>query len=99
MSDMLTIGGKNFTSRLMTGTGKHRNTEDLLAALEEGLFCLNALFRCYLLCHHILSLLAAWLLALLAGLFAVFQDACDPGAKALLVLGSFCFQVLGQGWP
>ena len=34
MSDMLTIGGKNFTSRLMTGTGKHRNTEDLLAALE-----------------------------------------------------------------
>ena len=34
MSDMLTIGGKNFSSRLMTGTGKHRNTEDLLAALE-----------------------------------------------------------------
>jgi thiazole synthase len=31
--DKLTIGGIEFTSRLMTGTGKHRSTEDLLAAL------------------------------------------------------------------
>lgn len=34
MSDQLTIGAKNFTSRLMTGTGKYRSTEDLIASVE-----------------------------------------------------------------
>jgi thiazole synthase len=34
MSDELVIAGKSFTSRLMTGTGKHRSSEDLKAAVE-----------------------------------------------------------------
>lgn len=34
MSDELVIAGKSFTSRLMTGTGKHRSSEDLKAAIE-----------------------------------------------------------------
>ena len=36
MSDELVIAGKTFKSRLMTGTGKHRSVEDLLAAVEES---------------------------------------------------------------
>ncbi|MDP6273065.1 MAG: hypothetical protein QGI84_03595 [Dehalococcoidia bacterium] len=36
MSDHLTIGGKTFTSRLMTGTGKHRSPEDLVASVEAS---------------------------------------------------------------
>ena len=36
MSDQLTIGGKTFTSRLMTGTGKHRSPEDLVASVEAS---------------------------------------------------------------
>ncbi|HCH07703.1 MAG TPA: thiazole synthase, partial [Dehalococcoidia bacterium] len=31
MDDRLTIGGKEFGSRLMTGTGKHRSMADLVA--------------------------------------------------------------------
>lgn len=34
MSDELVIAGKSFKSRLMTGTGKHRSTADLKAAIE-----------------------------------------------------------------
>jgi thiazole synthase len=36
MSDQLTIGGKTFSSRLMTGTGKHRSPEDLVASVEAS---------------------------------------------------------------
>ena len=36
MSDELVIAGKTFKSRLMTGTGKHRSVEDLLAAVEQS---------------------------------------------------------------
>ncbi len=36
MSDQLTIGGKTFNSRLMTGTGKHRSPEDLVASVEAS---------------------------------------------------------------
>ena len=36
MSDQLTIGGKTFTSRLMTGTGKHKSPEDLVASAEAS---------------------------------------------------------------
>jgi thiazole synthase len=36
MSDNLVIGGKSFTSRLMTGTGKHRSSEDLQAAVKAS---------------------------------------------------------------
>ena len=36
ISDQLTIGGKTFTSRLMTGTGKHRSPEDLVASVEAS---------------------------------------------------------------
>src|ERR1051325_10386556 len=32
----LTIGGKRFTSRLMLGTGKYRNAEEMNAALEAS---------------------------------------------------------------
>ncbi len=34
MSDELVIAGKSFTSRLLTGTGKHRSTADLAAAIK-----------------------------------------------------------------
>ena len=34
MADELVIAGKTFTSRLMTGTGKHRSVADLAAAIE-----------------------------------------------------------------
>ncbi|MDA1297379.1 MAG: thiazole synthase [Chloroflexi bacterium] len=33
MSDQLVIAGKSFTSRLMTGTGKHRSAADLAASI------------------------------------------------------------------
>ena len=36
MNDPLIIGGKKFSSRLMTGTGKHRSTEELLASVEAS---------------------------------------------------------------
>ena len=36
MNDPLTIAGKKFSSRLMTGTGKHRSTEELLASVEAS---------------------------------------------------------------
>lgn len=36
MSDELVIGGKSFTSRLMTGTGKHRSSADLAAAIAAS---------------------------------------------------------------
>ena len=34
--DKLTIGGKTFRSRLMLGTGKYRNAEEMNAALEAS---------------------------------------------------------------
>lgn len=34
--DLLTIGGKTFKSRLMLGTGKYRNAEEMNAALEAS---------------------------------------------------------------
>ena len=34
--DRLTIGGKTFRSRLMLGTGKYRNAEEMNAALEAS---------------------------------------------------------------
>jgi thiazole synthase len=34
--DLLTIGGKTFTSRLMLGTGKYRNADEMNAALEAS---------------------------------------------------------------
>ena len=36
MDDPLIIGGKKFSSRLMTGTGKHRSTEEMLASVEAS---------------------------------------------------------------
>ena len=36
MADELIIAGKKFTSRLMTGTGKHRSIEDLKAAVAAS---------------------------------------------------------------
>lgn len=36
MSDGLVIAGKTFNSRLMTGTGKHRSSADLAAAIAES---------------------------------------------------------------
>ena len=36
MGDQLTIAGKTFNSRLMTGTGKHRSVADLLASVEKS---------------------------------------------------------------
>jgi len=36
MGDQLTIAGKTFRSRLMTGTGKHRSVADLLASVETS---------------------------------------------------------------
>jgi len=35
MDDQLTIAGKTFNSRLMTGTGKHKTVEDLMASVEK----------------------------------------------------------------
>jgi thiazole synthase len=35
-TDLLTIGGKTFRSRLMLGTGKYRNAEEMNAALEAS---------------------------------------------------------------
>ncbi|NCG35703.1 MAG: thiazole synthase [Dehalococcoidales bacterium] len=34
--DKLTIAGKKFNSRLITGTGKHRSSEDLLKSIEAS---------------------------------------------------------------
>lgn len=34
--DVLTIGGKQFRSRLMTGTGKHRTMEEMVASVEAS---------------------------------------------------------------
>lgn len=36
MGDELVIAGKSFTSRLMTGTGKHRSSADLVAAIAAS---------------------------------------------------------------
>jgi thiazole synthase len=36
MEDYLVIGGKKFTSRLLTGTGRFRNNDEMLAALEAS---------------------------------------------------------------
>jgi len=36
MGDQLTIAGKTFDSRLMTGTGKHGSVADLLASVEQS---------------------------------------------------------------
>ena len=36
MDDQLTIAGKTFNSRLMTGTGKHKTVEDLMASVEKS---------------------------------------------------------------
>jgi thiazole synthase ThiGH ThiG subunit len=36
VDDLLTIGGKTFKSRLMLGTGKYRNAEEMNAALEAS---------------------------------------------------------------
>ena len=36
MGDELVIAGKSFTSRLMTGTGKHRSSADLAAAIAAS---------------------------------------------------------------
>lgn len=36
MEDRLVIAGKSFRSRLMTGTGKHRSSEDLLSSVEAS---------------------------------------------------------------
>ncbi len=36
MADELVIAGKSFTSRLMTGTGKHRSSGDLAASVESS---------------------------------------------------------------
>jgi len=36
MNDPLIIAGKSFGSRLLTGTGKHRSTEELLASVEAS---------------------------------------------------------------
>src|SRR5688572_11540699 len=36
MSDYLEIAGKRFSSRLMTGTGKHRSPDELLASIEAS---------------------------------------------------------------
>ena len=36
MDDQLTIAGKTFNSRLMTGTGKHKTVGDLVASVEKS---------------------------------------------------------------
>ncbi len=36
MEDALVIGGKQFSSRLMTGTGKHRSMEEMVASVEAS---------------------------------------------------------------
>ena len=36
MKDPLIIGGKEFRSRLMTGTGKHRSIEEMVASVEAS---------------------------------------------------------------
>src|SRR5947209_16500384 len=36
MDDFLTIAGRRFASRLMLGTGRHRNVDELLASLEAS---------------------------------------------------------------
>jgi thiazole synthase len=36
MNDDLTIAGQSFKSRLMTGTGKHRSAQELLASVEAS---------------------------------------------------------------
>ncbi len=36
MSDELVIAGKSFTSRLLTGTGKHRSSEDLASSIAAS---------------------------------------------------------------
>ncbi|SVD04780.1 uncharacterized protein METZ01_LOCUS357634, partial [marine metagenome] len=36
MDDQLTIAGKTFNSRLMTGTGKHKTVGDLMASVEKS---------------------------------------------------------------
>ena len=36
MDDKLIIGGKSFSSRLITGTGKHRTPEDIVAVRDKA---------------------------------------------------------------
>jgi thiazole synthase len=36
MNDPLVIGGKEFSSRLMVGTGRHRNMEEMVASVEAS---------------------------------------------------------------
>ena len=36
MSDQLVIGGKSFNSRLILGTGRYRNMEDMVQAVEAS---------------------------------------------------------------
>ncbi|MDA1189728.1 MAG: thiazole synthase [Chloroflexi bacterium] len=36
MEDKLTIGGKQFTSRLLVGTGRHRSNEEMVASIEAS---------------------------------------------------------------
>ena len=36
MSDPLIIGGKEFKSRLMVGTGRHRSMEEMVSSIESS---------------------------------------------------------------
>ena len=36
MSDQLTIAGKNFDSRLMVGTGRHRSMAEMVSSIEAS---------------------------------------------------------------
>ena len=36
MDDILNIGGKSVTSRLMVGTGRHKSNDDLINSVEAS---------------------------------------------------------------
>ena len=36
MDDILNIGGKSVTSRLMVGTGRHRSNDDLISSVKSS---------------------------------------------------------------
>ena len=36
MNDPLVIGGKEFSSRLMVGTGRHRSNEEMVSSIEAS---------------------------------------------------------------
>ena len=36
MTDQLSIAGKNFDSRLMVGTGRHRSMEEMVNSIEAS---------------------------------------------------------------